>query len=473
MRENLLGRLRAGKALTLRQLILMTVQLSIPAIMAKVTSVIMQYIDASMVGTIGAEAAASIGLVDSSTWLLGGLTLSVGTGFTVQAAHRIGANDNAGARSLMRHGLLTVLLFSAILGAVAVAISGSLPLWIGGTAEIRKDASRYFAIYMAALPLLALNYTAGAMLQASGNMQVPSLLNVMMCILDVIFNLLMIFPSRQLDCYGWIVPLPGAGLGVAGAALGTVMAEACCLVGMLWFLLKRSPVLHLRPENQMFSYWQELREALRLALPMGFEEFVMGGAYVAFTRIVSPLGTVALAANSFAITAESLCYMPGYGVAAAATTLIGQSVGAGRPKLARKLAWVNAAFGMFVMLVMGLFMYGLAPVMMALLSPDLRVIAAGTEVLRIEAFAEPCFAAAIVVTGIFRGAGNTLLPSIVNFISMWGVRIPLAAWLALSYGLRGVWIAMCTELCVRGCLFLFLLWQQSERIYYHRIISKG
>ena len=217
MRENLLGRLRAGKALTLRQLILMTVQLSIPAIMAKVTSVIMQYIDASMVGTIGAEAAASIGLVDSSTWLLGGLTLSVGTGFTVQAAHRIGANDNAGARSLMRHGLLTVLLFSAILGAVAVAISGSLPLWIGGTAEIRKDASRYFAIYMAALPLLALNYTAGAMLQASGNMQVPSLLNVMMCILDVIFNLLMIFPSRQLDCYGWIVPLPGAGLGVAGA----------------------------------------------------------------------------------------------------------------------------------------------------------------------------------------------------------------------------------------------------------------
>ena len=199
----------------------------------------------------------------------------------------------------------------------------------------------------------------------------------------------------------------------------------------------------------------------------------MGGAYVAFTRIVSPLGTVALAANSFAITAESLCCMPGYGVAAAATTLIGQSVGAGRPKLARKLAWVNAAFGMFVMLVMGLFMYGLAPVMMALLSPDLRVIAAGTEVLRIEAFAEPCFAAAIVVTGIFRGAGNTLLPSIVNFISMWGVRIPLAAWLALSYGLRGVWIAMCTELCVRGCLFLFLLWQQSERIYYHRIISKG
>ena len=473
MRENLLKRLRNGDPLSRRQLIRMTVALSIPAIMAKVTSVVMQYIDASMVGTIGAEAAASIGLVDSSTWLLGGLTLAVGTGFTVQVAHQIGANDQAAARSLMRHGLLAVLLFSAVLGAAGVAVSGSLPLWLGGTPEIRADATLYFAIYMAALPLVALNYAAGAMLQASGNMRIPSLLNVLMCLLDVVFNGLLIFPSRQVTYNGFSMVLPGADLGVAGAALGTVLAEVVCLCGMLWFLLRKSPALHLRSESQFFSWKGELCEALRLSIPMGFEELVMGSAYVAFTRIVSPLGTVALAANSFAITAESLCYMPGYGVAAAATTLIGQSVGAGRPQLARQLGWVNAGFGMSVMLVMGIFMYGFASVMMSLLSPDPRVIAAGTEVLRIEAFAEPFFAAAIVVTGIFRGAGNTLLPSIVNLISMWGVRIPLAAWLAMSCGLRGVWIAMCTELCVRGSLFLLLLWRQSGSMYQCRIGLKG
>ena len=118
-------------------------------------------------------------------------------------------------------------------------------------------------------------------------------------------------------------------------------------------------------------------------------------------------------------------------------------------------------------------MYVFAPVMMAVLSPQAAVIAAGTEILRIEAFAEPFFAAAIVVTGVFRGAGNTLLPSLVNFVSMWGVRIPLAAWLAMSYGLRGVWMAMCMELCVRGSLFLMLLWRQADGLYHYKIVSKG
>ena len=472
MHENLLGRLRNGASLTVWQLVRMTVELSIPAVMAKITSVVMQYIDASMVGAIGAAAAASIGLVDSSTWLLGGMTLAAGMGFSVQLAHRIGANEQAAARSLMRHGLLVVLLFSVILGAVGVSVSSRLPFWLGGAEDVRADASLYFAIYTAALPLLALNYTAGMMLQASGNMRIPSLLNVLMCVLDVIFNALLIFPDQQLNYKGVSLLLPGAGLGVAGAALGTVLAEAVCLSGMLWFLLWKSPVLHIRHEVQKFSWWRELQEALRLALPMGFEELVMGGAYVAFTRIVSPLGTIALAANSFAITAESLCYMPGYGVAAAAATSIGQSVGAGRSKLARQLGWVNAGFGMFVMLLMGVFMYVFAPVMMAVLSPQAAVIAAGTEILRIEAFAEPFFAAAIVVTGVFRGAGNTLLPSLVNFVSMWGVRIPLAAWLAMSYGLRGVWMAMCMELCVRGSLFLMLLWRQADGLYHYKIVSK-
>ncbi|MCQ2736480.1 MAG: MATE family efflux transporter [bacterium] len=465
MKDNLLERLQSGKPLSLKQLILMTVNLSIPAIMARMTSVAMQYIDASMVGSVGSEAAAAIGLVSSTTWLLTGITVAAGMGFTVQIAQRLGGGEGGKARSLVRHGLAAVLIFSLVLGGGGAAISGSLPLWLGGSEGIIRDASLYFLIFSAAIPLFAVNFTASSMIQASGNMKIPSVLNIMTCFLDVAFNAVMIFPQLQINMAGQQLVIKGAGMGVAGAAAGTLLAMAVSCLAMTGYLLFVSEDLKLRKDDRKYPIIPELKEPLRLAVPMAFEEFVIGSAYVAFTRIVSPLGTVALAANSFAITAEGLCYMPGYGIANAASALIGQSVGAGRPDLARRLGWVNAFLGMGIMMITGALMYAFAPEMIGLLSQDPEVIAAGTSILRIEAFAEPFFAAGIVIAGIFRGAGNTLLPSLVNFVSMWAVRIPAAALLASSYGIKGVWAAMCAELCIRGIMFAVFLIRGGRTMY--------
>ena len=185
------------------------------------------------------------------------------------------------------------------------------------------------------------------------------------------------------------------------------------------------------------------------------------------TRIVSPLGMAAVAANSFSVTAESLCYMPGYGISSAAVTLIGQSIGARRYDVMKKLAWLTVGFGMIMMACTGILLYIFAPWMIGLLSPDPVIQELGTKVLRIEAFAEPMYAASIVASGVFRGAGDTLVPSCMNFFSMWFVRLPLAAFLSMKMGLAGVWIAMCIELCIRGILFLIRLcgkrWYRIER----------
>ena len=185
------------------------------------------------------------------------------------------------------------------------------------------------------------------------------------------------------------------------------------------------------------------------------------------TKIVAPLGTVAIAANSFSVTAESLCYMPGYGIGSAATTLIGQSIGAGRKDLTKRFGWLTTGLGMLIMTGSGILLYIFAPFMIGLLSPDPEIRELGAAVLRIEAFAEPMYAASIVATGVFRGAGDTFIPSCINLFSMWCVRIPLGAFLAPRFGLHGVWFAMCVELCVRGVLFLIRLsgkkWQKSAR----------
>ena len=200
-----------------------------------------------------------------------------------------------------------------------------------------------------------------------------------------------------------------------------------------------------------------LRKALKISLPIGCERVIMTGAQICTTMIVAPLGMFAIAANSFGVNAESLCYMPGYGISDAATTLVGQSIGAKRPTMAKRFAHICVTMGITVMALMGVVMYVAAPLMMRIMTPVPEIVNLGVEALRIEAFAEPMFAASIVCYGVFVGAGNTLIPSCMNLLSIWVFRITLSVILAPKMGLNGVWLAMCIELCLRGILFLIRL----------------
>lgn len=451
--ENLLKDMISGKSMTASQQIGLTVRLSIPAILAQISSIVMQYIDASMVGRLGANASGAIGLVSSTTWLFGGLCIAVTTGFTVQIAQAVGAGEEKNARNIMKQGIIIALCISAMLALIAALISTPLPRWLGGEAAIQKMASQYFLVYMLGLPALQMNSIAGGMHQSSGNMRFPGILNVMCCVMDVIFNLFFIFPTRMVQINSITFTMPGLGLGVAGAALGTITAEAVTCAIMVTALLWKNKTLHLRKGEHLRFHRDTLTKAVKIGAPVGLEQMVMCSAYVMSTKIVSPLGTIAIAANSFAVTAESFCYMPGYGVQAASTTLVGQCVGAGQKQLSRRMAWITMGLGVSVMTVGGVLMYIAAPAMIGVLTPNEEIRNLGAAVLRIEAFAEPFYAASIVASGALRGAGDTLVPSCMNFASMWCVRIPLAAILAPRVGLYGVWIAMCVELCFRGILF--------------------
>ena len=451
--ENLLKDMISGKSMAASQQIGLTVRLSIPAILAQISSIVMQYIDASMVGRLGANASGAIGLVSSTTWLFGGLCIAVTTGFTVQIAQAVGAGEDKSARNIMKQGLIIALCISALLALVAALISTPLPRWLGGETDIQKMASQYFLVYMLGLPALQMNSIAGGMHQSSGNMRLPGILNVMCCVMDVFFNMLFIFQTRSVQINSITFTMPGLGLGVAGAALGTITAEAVTCAIMVTALLWKNRTLHLRKGEHLRFHRDILVKAVKIGAPVGLEQMVMCSAYVMSTKIVSPLGTIAIAANSFAVTAESFCYMPGYGVQAASTTLVGQCVGAGQKQLSRRMAWITMGLGVSVMTIGGVLMYIAAPAMIGVLTPNEEIRNLGAAVLRIEAFAEPFYAASIVASGALRGAGDTLVPSCMNFASMWCVRIPLAAILAPRVGLYGVWIAMCVELCFRGILF--------------------
>ncbi len=458
--------IQSGAALSFRQRLMLTAQLSWPAIVAQLSSIMMQYIDAAMVGRLGADDSASVGLVSTSLWLFWGLCSAAMVGFSVQVAHRIGAADYSGARNVLRQGISGALLFGILMGVIGISIAWELPGWLGGTEAVNQKASVYFLVFVAALPVLTLNYLGSAVLRASGNMKIAGALNVMMCALDVVFNYFLIFPTGHMDVGGLQIMIPGAGLGVLGAALGTVCAEMVTAGAVMWWACRRTPELALwgkyatgEPNGgrKFLPTGNVLRNALKVSAPMTLEHGVICGAQIMVTVIVAPLGVMAIAANSFAVTAEALCYMPGYGIADAATTLVGQSYGAKRKDLARQFGYLTVGLGMVVMSVMGVIMWIGAPWVMELLSPVEDIQLLGMSALRIEAWAEPMFAASIVAYGVMVGVGDTIIPAVMNFSSIWLVRLPIAALLAPVMGLNGVWVAMCIELCFRGGIFLWRL----------------
>lgn len=445
--EYLMESIRSGRAMVRGEKLNLIVGLSIPSMLAQISTVMMFFIDASMVGHLGAEASASIGLIESTTWLVGSLLSAAATGFSVQVAHFIGANDFVKARQVFRHALICGLAFSVFLSLIGVGIHSHLPYWLGGGADIASASSGYFLIYSLVLPFVYLYHTSEMMLKSAGNMHTPSVMAVLVCICDVIFNYIFIYICK---------------LGVVGAAMGTALAYICISLPNLYLSACKNRMLNLRQDHVRFHWVKEyVQRACKISIPIAIQNILMSGAQIVSTMIVAPLGNIAIAAHSFAITAESLCYMPGYGIGDAATTLVGQTHGAGRIDLCKNFAYMTVGLGMLVMALMGVIMYVFAPEMIGVLSPVEPIRQLGTTCLRIEAFAEPFFAASIVTYCVCVGAGDTFKPAAINLGTMWLVRLTLAYGLSKSYGLEGVWIAMATELTFRGVLFLIRLFRGS------------
>ena len=421
-------------------------QLSMLAILTQITTIAMQYIDSAMVGALGADASAAIGLVASSTWLFGGVTAAVSAGFSVQVAHRIGAGEDTEARTVVRHGLAAALTLAALLALLGLGICRQLPCWLGGGAEICADASAYFLTFSLMLPFSQLNSLTAGFLQCAGDMVTPSVLNAVMCGLDVVCNALLI-----------------PHFGVLGAGMGTALACALVSLAMGWCCCVRNAQLRLRRGEAHAFRPESLEKAFRIGAPVGGQEIAMNGAMVASTMILAPLGAAAIAANSFAVTAESLCYMPGYGVGSAATTLVGRSVGAGDAAQARRYGNICTALGGALMGCTGLLMMIFCPFVFRLLTPVAEVRTLAAQALRIGLLAEPLFGVSIAAAGALRGAGDTLVPSLLNLGSIWIVRLGLSLLLVGKLGLRGMWIAMAIELCVRGTL---MLWRQKTSKFY-------
>ncbi|MFI3325649.1 MAG: MATE family efflux transporter [Clostridia bacterium] len=429
--------------------------IALPAIIEQIMITAVQYIDTAMVGSLGQNATAAVGLTSSTTWLFNGLLSGAAIGFSVQVAQHIGAGRIEKARSVIRQSLTFVLIFGISLATIGFSISFFLPTWLGADVAIISDAGMYFRILSMTIPFNFCVLMLSGIIRCAGDSKTPMLLNLCINILNVCFNFLFINATKTYILFGKEITVWGAGLGVAGAALGSGLALFIISMIYLYVIFHKYKSLRIHFKESFKIQKDCFKTMLNLGIPVALERTLMCVAQIVITVLITSMGTVAVAANYLAVTAEAISYLPAYGVAAAGTTLVGQAMGAGRKDIALKCGRIVNCFGVAIMVVTGFALFMFAEPLIKIFSSDLEVIALGSEVLKIVAFAEPLFGLAIVITGVLRGAGDTKAPFIICLITMWGVRITLAFLLAPTFGLSAVWIAMSAELVVRGLLFLF------------------
>lgn len=437
-----------------RRTLWIVLALAWPTMLEQMLQVAAQYVDSAMVGRLGAAATATVGATVTINWMVGSTLSALGIGFLAYIAREYGAKRYENAAKAVSQSVLAALIAGLAFTALTLSLSPFIPGWMNADADIRDGASRYFFIIYTPMLLRAATVIFGMALRASGDTRTPMKVNVLVNAVNVALNYLLIYETRDVTLLGWTVRMPGAGLGVTGAAIGTAAGFAVGGVAMtvaLWRHPRISPRGHsLRPD------WTIMKPCLKVAIPAALQRFGTSFGYVAFASVINSLGTVATAAHSIANTAESAFYIPAYGIQTAAATLSGNANGMKDRAYMRSVTRTLLILEPALMAVSGATLFALAPRMMAMFTPDEDVIRLGSTVLRMVAVTEPLYGVAVVLEGIFMGVGDTMYAFACNIAGMWGLRVLGTAILvrAFGLGLTAAWGAMIAHNILLFALFV-------------------
>ena len=392
-----------------------------PTMLEQLMQTAVQYIDTAMVGSLGTQATAAVGSTTTVNWLIGSAVSAFGVGFLAMISQALGAGEEERARRTAAQAVLAVLVIGTLFTAVTLGLSAQVPRWMQVDPAIRSSASRYFFIlYLPMLPRVA-SILFGTVLRAAGDTRTPMRVGIWVNLLNVILNFLLIYPSREIQLFGRMLPFWGAGLGVTGAAAASAIAFLAGGIAITAAFYRHKRISprgrSLRPDPAV------LRPCLRIALPYMLQRFGTSLGYVAFAAMINSLGEISTAAHTIANTVESAFYIPGYGMQTAAATLTGNAIGAGDRQRQRDLARLILLVEVSLMLLSGSLLFAFAPAMVSLFSSDAAVILLGSTVLRMVACSEPFYGVSIVIEGMLQGAGKTAVPFLFNILGMWGVRI--------------------------------------------------
>ena len=443
---------RFGHNLVSYEMLPVIFTLAWPTMLEQLMQTAVQYVDTAMVGILGTQATAAVGATTTLTWLITGVLSALGIGFLTFIARNLGSKQYDEARQIAAQSVCAVLFSGILFTVLVLSFTPLVPTLMQVAPEIRTLAATYFFIlYIPTLPRAA-TIIFGTVLRAAGDTKTPMLVGLTVNLINLVLNLLLIYPTRKITCFSHSITIPGAGFGVAGAAAASAIAitiGGIAITVAFWRHPLLSPKgIRLLPDSAI------LLPCMRVAIPNMFQRFATSLGYVAFASMINALGEVSAAAHTIANTVESAFYIPGYGMQTAASTLAGNAVGTQDKQRMQDLTRTILVIEALLMVFSGGLLFLFAPDMMSLFSDNPQVISLGSIVLRMVAVSEPFFGISIIMEGILYGVGDTVRPFVYNVAGMWGVRI-VGTFLCteiLGLGLISAWACM-----ILHNLFLFVL----------------
>ncbi len=432
------------------------ISLAWPTMLEQLMQTAVQYIDLIMVGTLGTVATAAVGATTTVNWLVNSSISALGVGFLSYIAKAIGAGEKEKAKKASAQAVFVTLLVGIFFTIVTLSLSNLVPVWMQVEGEVQSLAAQYFFVLYMPMLFRASTTVFGTVLRAAGDTKTPMRAGLAVNLINVIFNFILIYPTREIEIFSQKITVFGMGMGVIGAAIASAISF---VVGgiLITVALFKHPLVS--PKKQRFLPDKEiLLPCLKVALPNMLQRFGTSLGYVFFAAMINSLGEISTAAHTVANTVESAFYIPGYGMQAAAATLAGNAVGAKDKDKLKNLSKLLTVIETLLMIVSGTLLFIFAPDMIKLFSDDQNVIALGATVLRMVAVSEPFFGISIIMEGMLQGMGKTLQPFVYNIIGMWGIRIvgTFICTQILSFGLESAWACMIAHnllLCTLFCIF--------------------
>ncbi len=445
-----------------RSMLLVIFTLAWPTMLEQLMQTAVQYIDTAMVGSLGTEATAAVGSTTTVNWLVGSSVSALGVGFLSFISQALGARNKDLALRASSQSVLAVIVTGIFFTAVTLAFSPFVPALMQVDHDIRDITAKYFfIIYTPMLPRAA-SIIFGAILRGAGDSKTPMRVGVFVNIINVVLNFILIYPTREYKLFGKTVTVAGADMGVLGAAAATAIAFTAggiLITIALWRHKEISPRhKSIKPDMSV------LRPCLRVALPNMLQRFGTSLGYVVFASMINSLGEISTAAHTIANTVESAFYIPGYGMQAAAATLMGNAYGAGDSQRAKILSRLLIFTEVTLMIISGGLLFIFARDMMCLFSDSEEVIPLGVTVLRMVALSEPFYGVSLIIEGMLQGVGNTRTPFKFNIAGMWGVRI-VGTFICihlLSMGLVSAWVCMIAHNLL--LFVMFTVYYKKKRI---------
>ena len=430
--------------------------LAIPMMLEMSMEAIFAVVDIAFVSMLGTNAIAAVGLTEALVTVLYAIAIGLGMGVTAMISRRIGAQDSTAAANVMGQSVWVGTALALVIGVFGYTYAADLLAMMGASSEVIAEGTGFAAVLLGGNASILFLFLLTAGFRGTGDAPVALRALVLANGLNIVLDPCFIFG---------LGPFPE--LGVTGAAVATTIGRSAGVAYLFYYLFAGNGRLKFQLHNLRIS-GQLIRRMISISLG-GIGQFLIStSSWIVVMRIVALYGSAPIAAYTIALRMMEFVFLPAWGLGNAAATLVGQNLGANRPDRAEKSVWRAARYNTIFMTVLGALFVIFAPQIVGLFADDAEILRYGTSCLRILGFGYPVYAVGMIVIQAINGAGDTRMPSLLNFICFWIVQIPLAYWLATEFNLgpNGVFVAIVVAESILTVLAVLLFrrgdWKRME-----------